>query len=291
MQGTASKGALSAGAAFIVWGLFPLYWYPLAAVPALQLLAHRILWCALAVWLYLFFRRDWRWVTSVSPKILLLLVLGAVLITLNWGTYVWAVVSNRVIETSLGYYLTPFVNIVIAVLVLRERLRPLQAVAVACAALGVLWLAVKMGAPPWVALMLALSFGVYGLVRKLAPFDAVRGLAVESSVMVLPALLYLIWCEVKGQAAFGHGAWHRDLMLVLSGPLTAIPLVMFSFGAQRISMLALGILQFISPTVALILGVWLFQEPFTGARVVGFACIWVALAIFSGDAFKRFFAK
>jgi chloramphenicol-sensitive protein RarD len=174
------------------------------------------------------------------------------------------------------------------VAVLGERLRTAQRVAVVLAAAGVLYLAWQLGTPPWIALVLAASFGVYGLVRKMAPFDALHGLAIESGVMLPAAAAYLVWCEATGQGAFGHGNWRDDLLLVVGGPITAVPLALFAVAAQRISMLALGILQYISPTVALLLGIWVFHEPFGGARQVAFGCIWAALTLFSFDALRRY---
>jgi chloramphenicol-sensitive protein RarD len=202
--------------------------------------------------------------------------------------YVWAVVTGHVIDTSLGYFVTPLVNVVFAVAVLGERLQLAQRIAVALAAAGVLYLAWQIGTPPWIALTLAVSFGLYGLIRKMVPFDAIRGLAIESGVMLPVALAYLVWCESTGQGAFGHGNWRDDLLLIVGGPITAVPLALFAVAAQRISMLAVGILQYISPSVALLLGIWVFHEPFGGARQVAFGCIWAALIIFSFDALRRY---
>jgi chloramphenicol-sensitive protein RarD len=171
---------------------------------------------------------------------------------------------------------------------LGERLNRSHQLAVALATLGVLFLAWQLKHPPWIALTLALSFGVYGLIRKLAPFESVRGLAIESGVMVLPALLYLAWCEAAGTGVFGHDHWRDDLLLVAGGPITAVPLVLFAFAAQRVSMLTLGLTQYISPSVTLLLGIWVFHEPFGSARQLAFGCIWAALLIFSVDALRRY---
>jgi chloramphenicol-sensitive protein RarD len=198
------------------------------------------------------------------------------------------VVSGHVIDTSLGYFITPLVSVVVAVGILGERLNRSQKVAVALAAAGVLFMAWQLRHPPWVALTLALSFGFYGLIRKLAPFDSIRGLAVESGVMFFPAVGYLVWCELAGQGTFGHGHWRDDALLVTGGPITAVPLALFAFGAQRVSMLTLGLAQYIAPTVALLLGIWVFHEPFGSARQVAFGCIWAALVIFSVDALRRY---
>jgi chloramphenicol-sensitive protein RarD len=288
MDNNAQRGAVAAALAFFIWGLFPLFWSRLTDVPALQVLAHRAVWCAVAVWLFLFVRRDVGWMRGVKPRLAGLLALGGLLISVNWGVYVGAVISGHVIDTSLGYFMTPLVSVLIAVVVLRERLSLAQRLAVAVATLGVSLLGWQIGAPPWIALALALSFGLYGLVRKLAPFDSVHGLAVESSVMMVPALLYLIWCEARGEGYFLHGHPRQDLLLMIGGPVTAVPLVLFAYGAQRVSMLALGVMQYIAPSVALLLGIFLFHEPFDGARPLAFGCIWVALALFTGEALRRY---
>jgi chloramphenicol-sensitive protein RarD len=227
-------------------------------------------------------------VLSISLRQFGWLALGGLLISINWGVYVWAVVNGHVIDTSLGYFITPLVSVVVAVGILGERLNRSQKVAVALAAAGVLFMAWQLRHPPWVALTLALSFGFYGLIRKLAPFDSIRGLAVESGVMFFPAVGYLVWCELAGQGAFGHGHWRDDALLVTGGPITAVPLALFAFGAQRVSMLTLGLAQYIAPSVALLLGIWVFHEPFGSARQVAFGCIWAALVIFSVDALRRY---
>src|SRR6478609_825118 len=283
-----TAGALTGAAAFFIWGLFPLFWSLLRGVPALQLLAHRALWCAIAVWGLLVVRGDLAWVRTLSPRLWTLLAIGGLLISANWGMYVWAVVTGHVIDTSLGYFITPLVSVVLAVSVLRERLRMAQCAAVGIAATGVLYLAWQLGHPPWIALTLALSFGLYGLVRKLVPFDSMRGLAIESGVMLPPALLYLLWCEHTGQGAVLHGHWRDDLLLVAGGPVTAVPLLLFSLSAQRVSLLALSVMQYLAPSVALVLGILVFHEPFGGTRLLAFGCIWAALLIFTIDALRRY---
>jgi chloramphenicol-sensitive protein RarD len=283
-----ATGVALGATAYLIWGLFPLYWSALASVPAMQLLAHRAIWCAVAVWAWLLLRRDLGWVLHLAPRSLAPLALGGVLISINWGVYVLAVTTGHVIDTSLGYFITPLVNVLFAVWILRERLSRSQALPVLIAALGVSYLAWQLGAPPWIALVLAGSFGLYGLVRKLAPVDSVHGLAVESLVMLLPAVAYLVWCEWHGTGTFLHGHWRDDLLQVAGGAVTAIPLVLFAMAVQRVSMIALGALQYIAPTVALLLGLVVFHEPFGGARRVAFTCIWVALALFTGEALWRY---
>lgn len=284
----APRGILAAGAAFSLWGLFPLYWNLVGDVPPLQVLAHRGLWCALAVGAVLVARRDLAWIRSLPLRELGLLAISGLLLTANSGVYVWAVMNGHVIDTSLGYYITPLINVLLAMAVLREKLTLMQRAAVLVAAMGVTLLGVSLGHPPWIALTLGLSFGLYGLVRKLVVLDAMRGLAVESSLMLLPALAYLIWCEATGQGHFLHGALRSDVLLVLGGPVTAVPLALFAWGARRIPMLALGVMQYIAPTIQLLLGVLLFHEPFGGGRALAFGLIWVALALFAGEALWRY---
>lgn len=288
MTDNAPRGALAAAMAFFIWGLFPLYWKLVGAVPSLQVLAHRGLWCALAVLLVLLARRDFSWIAGLSARLWALLALGGVLITVNWGVYVWAVARGHVIETSLGYFITPLVNVLLAVVVLRERPTPLQLVAVAIAFMGVGLLGWRLGHLPWISLVLACSFGLYGLLRKLAMIDAMHGLAIESGLMALPALLYLLWCEHAGQGYFLHGDLHMSLLLVIGGPVTAIPLALFAWGARRVSLVAIGLMQYITPTMQFLFGVWFFHEPFGSVQQLAFGLIWIALALFSGEALWRF---
>ena len=216
------------------------------------------------------------------------LALSSVLIALNWGLYIWAVNAGHVVETSLGYFINPLVNVVLGVLVLHERLRRLQWIAVGCAALGVAWLTVSAGSPPWIALGLAASFGLYGLVRKLVAVDPVAGLGLESLYLFLPALGYVLWAEAGHGGGFS-GAWGlgTDLLLVFGGVVTAVPLVGFAYGVRRIPLSVVGLLQYIAPTLQLLLGVWFFHEPFDTARALGFGAIWLGLALYAGEGLWR----
>jgi chloramphenicol-sensitive protein RarD len=288
MSDNAPRGAVVVGAAFCIWGLFPLYWKLLGSVPALQVLAHRALWCALSVWAVLMVRADWAWVARLGRRLWGMLALGGLLISINWGVYVWAVIHGHVVDTSLGYFITPLVNVVLAVFVLRERPTPLQRAALLVAALGVALLAVHVGHPPWIALTLACSFGCYGLLRKLAVMDAMRGLAVESGLVAMPAVAFLLWRAHTNQLHFLSGDSRSDLLLVMGGPVTALPLALFAWGAQRVSMVAVGVMQYVTPTVQFLLGVWVFHEPFGDALRFAFGLIWMALALFSGEALWRY---
>ncbi len=284
------RGFLVTAATFVLWGLVPLYWHLLKVVPALQIIAHRIVWSGLLVvgWLLLSSRLAWWRQIAAQPRALATLGVTSVAIAFNWGLYIWAVNAGHVIETSLGYFINPLVNVLLGVLVLKERLRALQWLAVALAAAGVVWLTVDAGAPPWIALGLAGSFGLYGLLRKIVAVDPVAGLGVESVYLFLPALAFVAWSEAGHGGGFVQG-WglREDLLLVLGGVVTALPLIGFAYGVKRIPLSLVGILQYIAPSLQLLLGVWFFHEPFDGARAVGFAAIWAGLLLFIGDGLRR----
>ena len=289
MSPTNQRGGITAAAvAYFLWGLFPLYWSLLAAVPNSQLLAHRVAWCAVAVWLYLLLRGDAGWWRSLPLKVAGWLTLSALLISVNWGVYILGINTGHVLDTSLGYFITPLVNVLFGVLVLRERLSVLQWLAVVCAAVGVAYLALRIGSLPWIALVLAVSFACYGLIRKLTPVDAIHGLAMESAVLLLPSLGWLLWSQHQGTGVFLHEAVRLDVLMIVGGVVTSIPLVLFGFAARRVSMTVLGFLQYLAPTVALLLAVFLFHEPFGPIQQVAFAFIWLALVLFSFDALRRY---
>ena len=281
------RGLAAAVLAYALWGVFPLYWALLAQVPALQIVAHRVIWCAVFVvsWLLLS-KPGWLRHTLRSPVILRWLLTSSLLISVNWGLYIWAVTHHHVVEASLGYFINPLVSIALGVIVLKERLNRAQWLAVAIAAVGVIWLAVHNGSPPWIALTLALSFGLYGLIRKLAAVDAVPGLAIESLLLMPIGLAWLIWCAVDGSGVFAQGLLGQDALLILGGALTALPLIGFAYAARRIPYSMVGILQYIAPTLQLLCGVLLLGEPFSAVQLVGFSCIWVALALYTADGLR-----
>ena len=283
------KGLTAAIASYVLWGVFPLYWVLLKHVPSLQIIAHRIVWCAVFVVGWLVVREGAGWLRRAlaQPRVGRLLLLSSLLISFNWGVYIWAVTNGHVVEASLGYFINPLVNVLIGVLVLRERLNPAQWTAVSIAAVGVLWLAFQHGDPPWIALALAFSFAFYGLIRKVAHVDAIPGLAIESLFLLLPALAWLAWEHQRGVAAFLDGNPGSDVLLVIGGALTALPLIGFAYGARRIPYSLVGILQYIAPTLQLLSGVLLLGEAFTGTQAIGFACIWFALAIYATDGWRR----
>jgi len=275
--------------AFLIWGVFPIYWKALTQVPALQIMAHRLVWCFLLVATYLTLRRGVSWWRPLlaQPRLLRLLSTSAVLIALNWWLYIWAVNHGHIVETSLGYFINPLVNVLLGVVVLKERLNRWQWLAVAVAASGVAWLTLQLGQPPWIALALAFSFGFYGLIRKVAVVESVPALGVESSVLFVPAVGYLLWAQGNGVAGFLHTGATIDILLVASGLVTALPLILFAYGAQRIPYSLVGILQYIAPSLQLACGVLLYGEPFSMVQAQGFACIWLALGIYATDGLLR----
>lgn len=284
-----ARGLAAAAGAFFIWGLLPLYLKALQSVPVLELTAHRLVWGCIFAFLWLGVRgqignvraaladRTTRWRLCAS----------ATLISINWVTYVYGIAANRVVETSLGYFINPLINVLLGVLILKERLNPAQWTAVAIAAAGVSWLTWSAGHPPWISLILAFSFGLYGLVRKLVRVDALAGLGAETLLLLPIGLGYLIWLEIVGSGSVTQAGLGTNLLLAAGGPLTAIPLVLFAHGARRIPYSTVGLLQYIGPTMQLMLAVFVFHEPFRGPRVIGFAMIWTALAIYAVDGVWR----
>ncbi|NWF34048.1 EamA family transporter RarD [Stenotrophomonas sp. SAM-B] len=275
---------------FTLWGLVPVYWHLLKAVPSQQIIAHRIIWSTVLVvaWLLLSSGMGWWKAIAAQPRALPTLALSSVAIAFNWGLYIWAINAGHVIETSLGYFINPLVSVVLGVVVLKERLRRLQWLAVGCAALGVAWLTVDAGTPPWIALGLACSFGLYGLLRKMISVDPVAGLGVESLYLFLPAIGFALWSENgHGGAFFSGWGWRNDALLIFGGAVTALPLIGFAYGVKRIPLSLVGILQYIAPSIGLLLGVFFFREPFDTAKAVGFAAIWTGLLLFIGDGVWR----
>lgn len=282
------RGYLAGVTAYFVWGLFPLYWNFFKVLPTFELLAQRIAWCAVAVWIYLALKGHGAWWRGLTRATLARLALSSALISVNWAVYIGAVNNGHVIDTSLGYFITPLANVLFGVLVLRERLNALQSLAVAIAFGGVAWLAFVLGALPGIALVLALTFGGYGLVRKLTPVDAVQGLAVESAIMLPPSLAFILWSSSQGEGAFQVLSPALDVLLVAGGVVTAIPLVLFAISARSIPLTMLGFLQYIAPSVGLLLGLFFFHEPFGAERWTAFGLIWIALGLFSVDALWRY---
>ena len=289
------RGVWIAVAAYVAWGLMPLYWHLLKVVPSMQIMAHRVVWSAVLVcgWLSFKYGRGWLRETLSRPRAAPLLAISGVLIAFNWGLYIWAVNAGHVVESALGYFINPLLNVMLGVVVLHERLNRVQWTSVAIAAAGVLWLTFSYGSFPWIALLLAASFGAYGLVRKLLGAPPVRGLGVENLYLLLPALAFLAWAEGAGQghllAHGGSASWGAGVvgLLAFGGVLTALPLIGFAAAVQRIPYSLVGLLQYISPTLQLLVGVLVLHEPFGRDRAIGFGFIWVALALYAIDGWVR----
>ena len=278
------SGILSAGLAFLCWGLFPLYFHALSAVPPMQILVHRVLWSLLFLAIILTIRHQWKWLGELrgQPKVMGSFVISSLLLSGNWLLYIWAVNNGHVIEASLGYFINPLVNVMLGYLVLKERLRTGQWAAIALAASGVLWLTWQAGQMPWIALILAASFGGYGLMRKTAALGALEGLSFETLILFPFALGYLGYLTLHGENSFLTTTSDTTrYLLIAAGPITAIPLLLFASGARKIPLSVLGLLQYIGPTIQMSLGIFVFHEAFTAARLVGFVLIWSALAIYA----------
>ena len=281
-------GILYAASAYVLWGLFPLYFSHLSTVPATEVLVHRVVWSLVFVLAVLAWRRQWAWLapTLRQPRVIGAFVASALLLSCNWLTYIWSVNHGHVVDASLGYFITPLVNVLLGYTVLHERPRRLQWAALALATLGVVWLTVAAGQLPWIALVLAASFSGYGLLRKIAPLGALEGLSLETMLLALPALVELLLWWGRGPTSFPSPDLATNLWLIGVGPLTAVPLLLFAAGARRISMTTLGLLQYIGPSIQFALGVWLFNEPFGGQRLIGFGLIWAALLVYSADGWR-----
>ena len=285
-RGAAPSGTAYALAAFGIWGFAPAYWKAVGAIPAPELLAHRVLWsCVVAALLTLLLRDGPRFAAALrSPRLLLPACAAALLIGVNWLTFLYAVATDRVLATSLGYYINPLVSVLFGTLFLRERLRPIQIVAVLLAAAGVAQLAVALGELPWIALVLCFSFALYGLVRKLAPAAPLVGFAIEVTVLGPLAAVYLAWLALDGSMAFPVASGWRNALVAGAGVVTAAPLLAFASAAKRLRLSTLGLFQYLAPSIAFLLAVGLYGEPFSRAHAITFGCVWIALAIYSLDA-------
>jgi chloramphenicol-sensitive protein RarD len=284
-----NKGIFYAAGAYIAWGLLPIFWKALHNLPALEILAHRIAWGLLVALLLVAYRGRWQWLGAAarSKRTLLTFATSALLLSLNWFVYIWAVNAGYIVETSLGYFINPLVNVLLGVLFLKERLRVGQGVAVAVALGGVLYLTAQYGTLPWIALALAGSFGGYGLLRKTAALGSLEGFTLETLLLFAPALVYLLYRESIGAAAFGHASAVTSLLLACAGIVTAVPLLLFAAGARRITLISLGVLQYIAPTIQFFLGVVVYGEALSMRRLIGFCLIWLALAIYTLEGVLR----
>lgn len=275
------KGILFGIGAYALWGFFPVYWKLLKHVPAPQLLGHRIGWSFLLLLAVILITRQWADFRSLlNRRTFFIYSIAAILIGINWLTYVWAVNEGYIVETSLGYFINPLLSVLMGVIILREKLRPAQWIPIGLAAAGVTYLTIVYGRLPWIALTLAFSFGFYGLVKKVAPLSSLYGLTFETGILFLPALVYLIFSEVNRTGAFMHTGLISDLLLIGAGVVTTIPLLMFASAARQIPLTVVGLLQYIAPTLQFSLGVLVYHEPFDQTRLIGFGIVWIALIIF-----------
>lgn len=280
------RGLIFGATAYTLWGTFPLYWTLLEPGGAIEILAHRIVWSVLTMVMILVLARRVGHVRALlrDRRRLLLICCAAVVITVNWGGYIWGVNNGRVVETSLGYFINPLVTVLMGVLVLGERLRRLQWVAMTIAFVAVVVLTLDYGRPPWVALLLAFSFGTYGLLKKQAGVGAVESITVETMVIAPFAAAYIGWLVVAGQSSFGTNGIGHALLLTTTGIITAVPLMLFGAAAIRVSMVSLGLLQYLAPTIQFALGLLVFREDMPASRWIGFGLVWVALVMFTVEA-------
>lgn len=276
-----NKGLLYGIGAYAFWGFFPIYWKLLQHVPAVQLLGHRILWSFLLLLGVIFLSKQWKeFRATLNARTFRIYLIAALLIGVNWLTYVWAVNAGFIVETSLGYFINPLLSVLMGVLFLRERLRFSQWIPVMLAAIGVTYLTFAYGQPPWIALLLAFSFGFYGLVKKLAPLGSLHGLTLETGILFLPALAYLTVVQGNNTAAFLHTDLTSDLLMIGAGLVTTVPLLMFASAAKQIPLSMIGVLQYLAPTIQFLIGVFIYKETFDQSRLIGFSIVWLALIIF-----------
>ncbi|MFC5184326.1 EamA family transporter RarD [Actinomadura harenae] len=270
-------------AAYVLWGLFPLYWPLLKPANAVEILAHRIMWSLVAVAVILAAGRNWAWIRTLNRRTLGLLALASVLISVNWGTYIFAVNTGKTIEASLGYFINPLISILFGVVIFRERLRLWQWVAVGLGTAAVVVLTVDYGRLPYIALILAFSFGVYGLLKKFASMPSAESLAVETAVMFVPALTATVVMQANGSATFAHHGPGNVALLVAAGVVTAIPLMLFNASAIRVPMSTLGLLQYLAPILQFLIGLYVQHEEMPASRWAGFLLVWVALIVLTVD--------
>jgi chloramphenicol-sensitive protein RarD len=283
------QGTLYGASAYLLWGLFPLYWPLLEPSTALEVLAHRVLWSLVVVVVLLGITRRLAYVRAAvkDRRRLAQIAVAAVVVGINWGTYIYGVTNDRVLETSLGYFVNPIVTVLLGVLVLGERLRPAQWTALGLAFLAVVVLTVENGSPPWIALILAFSFGTYGLLKKTAGVGAVEGLAIETGVLLPVAAAYVAFLGVTGAGTFGSEGPAHMALLAGAGIVTAVPLLLFGAAASRVPLTTLGMLQYFAPTVQFLLGVTLFDEPLPPVKLLGFVLVWAALVLFTSDVVRH----
>lgn len=278
-------GIFCALASYILWGLFPIYFKALEEIPPLDIVMHRMLWSFLFLIVVLTCRKQWAWIGPVlrQPRVVAGFAASALLLAANWTTYVWAVNNNHILDASLGYFICPLVSVALGCMFLRERPRPIQWISIALAASAVVWLTWQAGHPPWLSLILAVTFAGYGLLRKTASLGPLPGLALETALVLPLTLAWLSFTTLQGHNSFMSASTSSQWLLAAAGPITSIPLLLFAAGARRIPLSLLGLLQYITPTIQLIIGVWLYHEPLDGGTLIGFVIIWAALVLYSAE--------
>ena len=285
----ASQGLLLGIGAYFIWGVVPIYWPHLQPATPLEILAHRVVWSLVFLTTLVAIQGKFQHVRSIisTPRNLRLLLLASVLIAINWGIFIWASISKHLLDSSLGYFITPLLSVALGVAFFHEHLRRVQWFAVGIATCAVFFLTIALGTPPWIALSLAFSFGLYGYVKKLAQLPAIESLTVETLILAPLALGYLVWLNIQGTGSFGHHGVAHTLWLASSGIVTAIPLMLFGAAAIRVPLTTMGMLQYLGPTLQYIIGLSVFHETMSGARLAGFAMTWCAIAIFTWDAIRN----
>jgi len=290
MKDTKQKraGVVYGLAAFLSWGFLPLYFKAVATVPSLEVLAHRVVWSLVFLLALTLFRGRWSSFMALfrSRRTQLTLMATTGLIAVNWGVFIWAVANGRLVEASLGYFITPLINVLLGFVFLKERLRPMQFVAVALATCGIVWMTANLGHPPLISMTLAVSFGFYGLLRKQVPASGIQGLTAETMMLSPVAIAWMVWRQREGELVFLHTTTRLDLLLFAAGVITALPLIWFAESARRLRLATMGFLQYLAPSFQLLLAVAVFGEPFTRDHAVSFGLIWIALALYTYDTVR-----
>ena len=279
-------GLLYSASAFLIWGISPVYWKALKSVPAYEIILHRVVWSFAFLILLIVCRHRWHEFLSFiqTKKVLAIMTVTALLVSCNWLVYIWAVNNGFLLQASLGYYINPLVNVLLGFVFLKERLRRYQRVAVILAGAGVLYLTIFYGQFPWIALTLAGSFGLYGLIRKVAPVGSLVGLAIETLLLTIPSILWLVYLDRNGSGSFLNSRIQITFLLMGASVVTALPLLLFNLGAKRVTLATLGFMQYIAPSCMFVTAVFIFHEPFLHAQLISFVMIWAALAVYSFDS-------
>lgn len=281
-----NKGVWYGIASYALWGILPVYWKALHSVPSLEIVANRLSWSLIFLVILITVRKEWAaWKGLLNRKTLLVYLGASVFLSVNWLVYIWSVNHGYIVEASLGYFINPLVNVLLAIVFLKETLTPTKWIAIGLATVGVIYLTFNYGAFPWIALALAFSFGIYGLIKKLSPLGSLQGLTMETGILFIPAVAYLGVLQIQGVGSYGHIGPVETVLLILSGVITAIPLLLFASAARSIPLSTMGLLQYVSPTLQFLLGVFVYHEAFNSHQLIGFCVIWAALIVFTAGSF------